>query len=174
MSNANNRRRKLSHNEFCAAYMITSRTGRLYGRSMLIDSVVRSATCRALGIRYAEAASVIDAPGFMRGYAGYTPAGVAEAVWGKVLTARAAAKPEPDPVCDGCGTYAWVFGDDRPAVGDDCPDGDCCGTIQPADPEPDPVCDACGGPVVADDALCFACADDEDAKFVGGWTLGDD
>jgi hypothetical protein len=43
-----------------------------------------------------------------------------------------------------------------------------------AKPEPDPVCDACGGPVVADDALCFACADDEDAKFAGGWALGDD
>jgi len=44
---------------------------------------------------------------------------------------------EPDPACDGCGTYAWVFGDDRPAVGDDCPDGDCCGTIQPADTDTD-------------------------------------
>ena len=91
MSNAHNTTAaRLSHNDFCSAYLITSRTGRLYGRSMLISSVVRSSTCRALSVTYAEAAAVIDTPGFMRGYAGYTPAGIAGAVWREVLTARAA------------------------------------------------------------------------------------
>ena len=79
----------MTHNEFCAQYMITSQRGRLYGRQMLLSYWGRSGgyqILRDLGLDpYARARELVDDPTWMSIQAGSTPASVCRALFSHIL-----------------------------------------------------------------------------------------
>ncbi len=66
--------------EFTDRYMITSRTGRVYTRKMVIDAAMRSFDVRDLALARAEIAAVVDDHDWMRARRGYTPGALAKAL----------------------------------------------------------------------------------------------
>ncbi len=81
-------RRAMSHNEFCARYAIMSTSGRIYGRTELINSINR-ALSGLPGITRARIAAVVDDDKFMRGVSGQVPSAVASDVRAAIMSGRA-------------------------------------------------------------------------------------
>jgi len=66
---------------FAQAYMITSTSGLVYSRSMMIAATMRSRLIRGTFILRRDVARTVDDPEFMRSIRGQVPARIIDEIW---------------------------------------------------------------------------------------------